>query len=64
MRDAEGRNYKITVGPGTNGSFDGTMPAGGTIRGEVVFEVPQVATGLMFIFGQSFGTDQAFWAVP
>jgi hypothetical protein len=64
MRDAEGRNYNITVGPHTNGSFDGTMPVGGSIRGEVVFEVPTAATGLMFIFGQSFGTGQAFWAVP
>jgi hypothetical protein len=63
MRDSSGRNYTITVGPDTTGSFDGTMQVGATIRGEVAFEVPTSATGLTFIFEQALGTGQAFWAV-
>jgi hypothetical protein len=63
MRDSSGRNYTITIGPDTTGSFDGTMQVGATIRGEVAFEVPTSATGLTFIFEQALGTGQAFWAV-
>jgi len=63
MRDSSGRNYTVTIGPDTTGSFNGTMQVGATIRGEVAFEVPTSATGLTFIFEQAFGTGQAFWAV-
>jgi hypothetical protein len=63
LRDVDARNYTITVGPQTVGDFDGTIAAGDTLRGEVAFEVPVDAKGLTFVFGQSFGSEQAFWAV-
>jgi hypothetical protein len=63
VRDSSGRNYNLAIGADTQGSFDGTMPVGGTIRGEVAFEVPVNAPGLVFIFEQAFGTTQAFWTL-
>lgn len=63
IRDVEGRNYTLTFTTEQQGSFDGTMPVNGTIRGEVAFEVPSDSRGLQFVFGQALGTDQAFWSI-
>ena len=65
VRDREGRNYKLVVafGPQLRGVFDGSVPAGGDLRGEVAFEVPQNAAGLVFVFQQLRGGDQAYWAL-
>jgi len=61
MRDGEGRTYGIAIGPKLQGSLDVVIPVADKVRGEVAFEVPATATGLKFIFKQSFGTKQAMW---
>jgi hypothetical protein len=65
LRDREGRNYNMVVvlGPQLRGNFDGTIPGRGTLRGEVAFEVPQNATGLVFLFQELRGSGQALWAL-
>lgn len=53
----------MAIGAKTSTQFDGTIPVGGILRGEVAFEVPVNAVGLQFIFKQAFGTRQAAWAL-
>lgn len=64
VRDPEGREYDIAIGPDTQGSLDGTIPAEDLLRGEAAFEVPEAATGLQFVFKQAIGEEQARWNVP
>ena len=61
LRDSEGREYSLTIGPDLEGQLDGTIPPGDILRGETAFEVPEGATGLQFVFTQSFGEQQARW---
>lgn len=64
LRDRDGRNYNtLVVRPQLRGVFDGTIPGGGTLRGEVAFEVPQNAVGLVFLFQELQGPGQALWAL-
>lgn len=63
MRDAEGRTYDIAIGPDLRGSLDVVIPVADKVTGEVAFEVPAAASGLKFIFKQSFGTKQAMWSL-
>ena len=63
MRDGEGRTYGIAMGPKLQGSLDVVIPVADKVRGEVAFEVPATATGLKFIFKQSFGTKEAIWSL-
>mgnify|MGYP000861083628 CR=1 FL=1 len=44
--DGDGYNYNITFGPETKGQVDGEVSPGRKIRGELVFEIPEEATGL------------------
>jgi len=64
LRDSEGRDYFAVIGPPIPAPFDGMMPVDGVIEGEVPFEVPSTAGGLVFIFGQVFGTSRASWTLP
>lgn len=64
LRDAEGRDYFVIIGPHIAASFDGMMPVDGVIAGEAPFEVPSSASGLVFVFGQVFGTSRASWTLP
>ena len=64
LRDSEGRDYPVAIGPPIPAPFDGMIPVDGAIQGEVPFEVPSTATGLVFVFGQVFGTGRASWALP
>jgi len=41
--------------------LDGTILVGGTIAGQVGFEVPATATSLQFVFSQVFGGEEARW---
>jgi len=61
IRDSEGREHRDIAFADTSGSLDGTIPAGQTLRGENATEVPAGATGLQFVFKQSFGSEQARW---
>jgi hypothetical protein len=61
VRDADGYEYDVAFGPDTKGNLDGSIPAGGTLRGEVGFEVPNPSYGLQFVFKQAFGSQQARW---
>lgn len=63
LRDDRGRSYFVAVGAPVTGSFDGMMESGGVLSGEVAFEVPQDATGLVFIFQPVFGFEQAAWSL-
>lgn len=57
--DADGYNYSVTFGPETKGSVDGEVAAGRKIRGELVFEIPEEATGLeLQIDPTVFGSGQ------
>jgi hypothetical protein len=64
LRDSVGNDYPVAIGAPTTVSFDGMIAAGGVIEGEVPFEVPSTAGGLVFIFGQVFGTSRASWTLP
>jgi hypothetical protein len=63
LRDDRGRGYFVAVEAPITESFDGMMQPGGVLSGEVAFEVPQDATGLVFIFQPVFGFDQAAWSL-
>jgi hypothetical protein len=63
LRDDRGRSYFVAVEAPITGSFDGMMQSGGVLSGEVAFEVPEDATGLVFIFQPVFGFDQAAWSL-
>jgi GTP-dependent phosphoenolpyruvate carboxykinase len=57
--DADGYNYSVTFGPETKGSVDGEISPGRKIRGELVFEIPEEATGLeLQIDPTVFGSGQ------
>ena len=64
LRDGEGREYSLTIGPDLQGQLDGTIPPNDILRGETAFEVPENAVGLQFVFSQSFGSQQARWNLP
>ena len=62
LRDTEGREYDVTFGPDIISQLDGTILAADNLRGEVAFEVPEIAIpGLQFVFKQVFGSGQARW---
>jgi hypothetical protein len=62
IRDSDGREHGTpALGAETSGSLDGVIPPGQNLRGEVAIEVPATSTGLQFVFGQSFGGEQARW---
>ena len=64
LRDSMGNDYPVAIGPPIPAPFDGMIPVAGAIQGEVPFEVPSTATGLVFVFGQVFGTSRASWTLP
>ncbi|HHT53933.1 MAG TPA: DUF4352 domain-containing protein [Clostridiales bacterium] len=59
LLDSDGYNYSVTFGPETKGAVDGEISAGRKLRGELVFEVPEDATGLeLEIDPTVFGSGQ------
>ncbi len=64
LRDSVGNDYPVAIGAPTAVSFNGLIPVDGAIQGEVPFEVPSTAGGLVFVFGQVFGTSRASWTLP
>ena len=64
MFDKDSRKYGVTITTEqTNGSLDGTIPANGQVRGEVVFEVPVAGAPYTVQFTQPLGTENGVWAV-
>ena len=62
LRDSEGREYSLTIGPtDLQGQLDGSIPPGDILRGETAFEVSEGTTGLQFVFSQALGSQQARW---
>ncbi|MDI3298400.1 MAG: DUF4352 domain-containing protein [Bacillota bacterium] len=64
VKDADGRQYSITIGPDLNGHLDGELAAADRMRGEVAFEVPATAKGLQLVFHPNLlGFGQAIVAL-
>lgn len=61
LRDGEGREYSLTIGPDLQGQLDGTIPPNDILRGETAFEVPENVVGIQFVFTTAFGSQQARW---
>ena len=55
LKDSENKTYDESLSVDTGGpkTPDGEIAAGDSLRGNVAFEVPQSAKGLMFIFNSS-----------
>jgi hypothetical protein len=49
VRDATGLSYNQTIAEGSVGSLDGFVAPGSKLRGEIVYEVPEGATGLQLV---------------
>jgi hypothetical protein len=61
LQDATGQKYDETVLSGDTPP-DGTIPAGGLLRGQLVYEVPAKQTHFTFTFQPDItSTDQAIW---
>lgn len=55
--DDTGQRYTIAIGVDTADIPDGTIAAGDKSRGELAFEVPTDATGLVYIYDPLFGGE-------
>lgn len=60
VSDNDGYKYNLTIVDDAKGSLDGTVAAGGKLRGEIAFEVPKAAK-LEFTFSDPFKKGQAVW---
>ena len=68
LKDASSQKYDVdlmaSVASGSS-SPDGEIAPGETVRGQIGFQVPETATGLVFVFDADFwGTGKAFVALP
>ncbi|MFT4086071.1 MAG: DUF4352 domain-containing protein [Gordonia sp. (in: high G+C Gram-positive bacteria)] len=50
LRDDSNRSYDITITGDNDSQLDGELPAGGTQRGNLDFEVPETAKNLQLQF--------------
>jgi hypothetical protein len=58
LEDSSGGKYNISITDAIKDSADGTIPAGGTLKGESAFEVPKGATGLVFVYTPLLGGSE------
>jgi len=64
LKDATGQKYDESITSGTGTSPDGTVEAGGLLRGQLVYEVPQAQQHFVFAFQPDFtSTDQTLWDI-
>lgn len=61
VRDADGETYSQSFTAGVETSFDGDVPAGEQITGEIAYEVPEGTTGLVLQFDPILGGDALSW---
>ncbi|HET9495630.1 MAG TPA: DUF4352 domain-containing protein [Chloroflexia bacterium] len=57
VKDSTGQKYTLALGGADKSSPDGSIAPGDRARGEIAFEVPVDATGLVFTFDPIFGGD-------
>ncbi|WP_202078798.1 DUF4352 domain-containing protein [Caldalkalibacillus salinus] len=60
--DPEGYSYDITIYTDAQGSLDGEVGPGRTMRGQVAFDVPDHES-YEFIFSDPFQSGQAIWQI-
>jgi len=64
LRDSDGYSYNTTIlVEGTKGQFDGTIEAGGKLRGEIPFDVSESDTYELH-FSDLFKSGKAIWVIP
>ena len=67
LKDATGQNYDVNIlasAAGGASTPDGELAPGEKLRGQVAFEVPSDAEGLVFVFAPNLlGTGRAFVAI-
>ena len=64
LLDKDSHKYtESLVSQGTTGSIDGTLPANGTVAGDVVFEAPIAEAPYRARFAQPFGSTTDDWAI-
>lgn len=57
VKDSTGQKYTLALGGADKSSPDGSIAPGDRARGEIAFEVPVDATGLVFTYDPIFGGD-------
>ena len=58
LKDSEGSKYNQTLMINTGKQLDGELLAGDTVKGDISYEVPIVATGLKFYYNPSWLGDE------
>ncbi|MEN1968627.1 DUF4352 domain-containing protein [Lentibacillus sp. N15] len=63
LYDDEGYNYSTTIlTEGAKGQFDGSVPAGNKLRGEIPFDVPK-SDAYELHFSDPFQSGKAIWKI-
>ena len=63
LKDSEGYSYNTTfLSEGTKGSLDGAVEPGGTLRGEIPFDVPD-SNAYELHYSDLFKSGKAIWSV-
>lgn len=64
LKDEESYSYNTTMlMEGTKGQFDGSIEPGGSLRGEIPFDVP-VSGSYELHFSNPFQSGKAIWKIP
>lgn len=64
LKDAEGYSYNTTIMlEGVKAQFDGSVEAGGKLRGEIPFDVPN-SDEYSLSFSNPFKSGKAIWVIP
>lgn len=64
LKDSDNYSYTTTILiEGIKGQFDGSIEAGGSLRGEIPFDVPQ-SDDYELHFSDPFKTGKAIWMIP
>lgn len=63
VKDSTGQKYTFALGGTDKSSPDGSIAPGDLLRGEIPFEVPTDATGLVFTFDPILGGDPVRFSV-
>lgn len=64
LKDSDGYSYNTTILiEGTKGQFDGTIEAGGKLRGEIPFDVTD-SEEYQLHYSEPFKSGKAIWVIP
>jgi hypothetical protein len=63
VKDGEGRTYDQALGARTESISEGPVSAGDKIRGELAYEVPTGAKGLIFVYDPVLGGGELRFAI-